>query len=160
MRSALKCVAHRWDAVGSVLGLESDDLKVIERQNHNNVDACLNQMIAKWFAQSKSIDPPTLRKVVGAIATTAGGRNPAHAEEVAEKYAGEYADPQSLVLYFTMCSSSVIHDCIITAIKPYTCMCLLCQCSILPGQPTCYSWNTPTACLQCIHEATFINPRA
>ena len=84
VKIALVEVRHRWNKVGSVLGLKDADIQVITQENQNDFDGCLNDMIAAWFAQSSEADPATLRKLVGAIATRTGGENPALAEKIAK----------------------------------------------------------------------------
>ena len=84
VKVALVEVRHRWKEVGSVLGLKDADIQTIAQENQNDVDGCLNDMIAAWFAQSSEADPATLRKLVGAIATRMGGDKPAHAEKIAK----------------------------------------------------------------------------
>ena len=89
MRSALIEVADKWKHIGSVLGLTAAELRTIENENKRRVDQCLNDMISKWFQKSSSTNPATLRQLVGAIATQAGGKNPAHAESVSKRFQGE-----------------------------------------------------------------------
>ena len=108
MRSALTDVADKWKPIGSVLGLTTAELNAIKAKNENNVDQCLNDMILKWFEKSSSANPATLRQLVGAIATQTGGKNPAHAGSVSERFQGEgvncisayYVKSAALLLYF------------------------------------------------------------
>ena len=62
-------VSARWKEIGLILGV-GDDL------------SSLDQMITKWLSGSKTSGPPTLRRLVGAIATEKGGNNPDHAKTV------------------------------------------------------------------------------
>ena len=89
VRSALIEVADKWKHIGSMLGLTAVELGAIETENRRKVDPCLNDMIAKWFQKSSSANPATLRQLVGAIATQAGGKNPAHAGSVSKRFQGE-----------------------------------------------------------------------
>ena len=73
VKTALLEVSARWKEVGRILSL-GDDL------------SSLDQMITKWLNKSTAKDPPTLRRLVGAIATQQGGRNPTHAERVARMF--------------------------------------------------------------------------
>ena len=84
VRSALVEVRQKWNKVGSVLGLKDAAIQAIKQKNQDDVDGCLNDVIAAWFADSIEKDPATLRKLVGAIATRTGGENPAHAEKIAK----------------------------------------------------------------------------
>ena len=85
-------VAEKWDKIGSALQLQRSKLRSIKSDNHSRVDACLNAMIAQWFAETSTSSPPTLRRLIGAIATKVGGQNPAHAEFVAANFNSELSD--------------------------------------------------------------------
>ena len=62
-------VSARWKEIGLILGV-GDDL------------SSLDQMITKWLSGSATSGPPTLRRLVGAIAIEKGGNNPDHAKTV------------------------------------------------------------------------------
>ena len=73
VKTALLQVSERWKEIGLILGLGDNLLS-------------LDQMIHKWLNRSTASDPPTLRKLVVAIATQKGGQNPTHAEIVARMF--------------------------------------------------------------------------
>ena len=80
-------VSANWCDVGQCLGVAQHDFEAIKKQNDNQANACLYQMIDKCFATGNVL---TLRKLVDVIATRSGGNNPAHAESVAQTFYGTF----------------------------------------------------------------------
>ena len=94
MKTALLEVSESRKEIGQVLGLGDNLLS-------------LDQMVMKWLRTSK----PTLRKLVGAIATQKGGHNPNHAKRVARLF--DKGKLFVLIIYLTL------HTCMYT----YVCVC-------------------------------------
>ena len=69
VKTALLEVSERWKDIGQVLGLGDNLLSI-------------DQMVIKWLSTSKA----SLLRLVGAIATEHGGKNPSHAERVAKAF--------------------------------------------------------------------------
>ena len=80
-------VSANWYDVGLILGVARHDLEVIKKQNDNQVNASLCQMIDKCFATGNAL---MLERLVAVIATRPGGNNPAHAESVAHTFYGTF----------------------------------------------------------------------
>ena len=49
----LSCVNHKWYDIGILLGMSGDDLDTIKDKNHNQLDACLKEMLTTWLRQGK-----------------------------------------------------------------------------------------------------------
>ena len=69
VETALLEVSERWKDIGQVLGLGDNLLS-------------LDEMVIEWLNTSKA----SLLRLVGAIATENGGKNPSHAERVAKAF--------------------------------------------------------------------------
>ena len=84
-------VKARWYHVGVELGLRPGDLDAIQNQHHD-IDRALNAMVSVWLRKDYNVTrfgPPSWSRLVEAVGNSAGGRNPAHAEQIAAKHPGE-----------------------------------------------------------------------
>lgn len=58
-------LAYSWHNIGTILGIPEGELNKIKRDNFNQSDDCLREMISKWL---KMIDPePTWDRLVNAV---------------------------------------------------------------------------------------------
>ena len=78
-----------WRNLCLVLGISDDDLAAIEQSRiAQGSDDCLREGLSRWLRGGYG--RPTWRKVVDAVANSAGGDYYALALDIAEKYKGRF----------------------------------------------------------------------
>ena len=90
-REAISLTA-RYRAVGEVLGLPAADLDQISKHCPCDCEKAFSQVINSWLKQLYDVSRhghPSWRKLVYAIASEAGGKNPALAMKIADAHRGK-----------------------------------------------------------------------
>ena len=78
---------------GGALGLLSSTLDRIHKDNPHDSREALGQVIDTWLAQqydTKRLGAPSWRKLVGAVASPAGGNDHLLAKKIAEDHPGKW----------------------------------------------------------------------
>jgi len=78
VRAAIIDAAPKWHSIGEILGLRPSTLKLIKVANFDDVEFCLNAVLAHWLNQDYLVTKhgqPTWRKLLTTIADPAGGDN-------------------------------------------------------------------------------------
>ena len=91
MKSELAPVTARWKYIGLALRLNPSKLKRIERENRDNLEDCLTEVLTLWLNgtyNTERFGEPSWELLARAVAHPAGGNNPALAEEIAKKDGG------------------------------------------------------------------------
>ena len=84
----VESLAGRWNRLGLALGLYQPELAKIKVENPDT-EQCLQEVLTIWLNQMYDVQKfgePSWAVLVKAIASTAGGRNPALALHIAQKY--------------------------------------------------------------------------
>ena len=84
----LEPVTDRWKHIGLALRLDPSELKVIERENRDNLEECLSGVLTLWLKKAYNTErfgEPSWELLARAVAHPAGGDNPVLAEEIAKK---------------------------------------------------------------------------
>ena len=83
--SELLPVLSKWKHIGLALGLDHSELKMIERENRDNLQDCLTEVLTLWLNKAYNTEifgEPSWELLVRAVANPAGGNNSALAEEI------------------------------------------------------------------------------
>ena len=91
--SELAPVRAKYYQLGVQLGLPADNLKAIQLQNSHNLDQAFSDMILEWLRQIYDVDRhglPTWRRLLAAVSSSSGGKNPALAKRIAAKIPGMF----------------------------------------------------------------------
>ena len=86
VRAAIIDAATKWHNIGVILGLRPSTLKLIKVANFDDVEFCLNAVLAHWLNQDYLVTKhgqPTWRKLLMAIAHPAGADDTSLANRVA-----------------------------------------------------------------------------
>lgn len=78
VRAAIIDAAPKWHSIGEIFGLRPSTLKLIKVANFDDVEFCLNAVLAHWLNQDYLVTKhgqPTWRKLLTTIADPAGGDN-------------------------------------------------------------------------------------
>ena len=89
--SELAPVRANYYQLGVQLGLPAGDLEAIKMQNSHNLDQAFSDMILRWLNQLYDVDRhglPTWRRLLAAVSSPCGGKNPALAKRTAAKIPG------------------------------------------------------------------------
>ena len=92
MFDEVESVAANWQGMAIRLGLLPSDRDIIAKQCQQNPTNCLLEVLVKWLRKSYDtikFGPPTWKILIDAVASHAGGDNPALAEEIERKHQGE-----------------------------------------------------------------------
>ena len=84
----LEPVTDRWKHIGLALRLDLSELKKIERENRDNLEDCLTEVLTLWLNKAYNTERfgvPSWELLARAVAHPAGGNNPVLAEEIAKK---------------------------------------------------------------------------
>ena len=76
------------------LGLPAGGLDAIKTQNSYNLDQAFTDMILMWLRQLYDVDRhgrPTRKRLLAAVSSPSGGKNPALARRAAAKIPGMHA---------------------------------------------------------------------
>ena len=82
----------KWRNLCLILGGSDDDLSAIEQKRSDDPDACLCEGLSRWLKGGNNTEkhgPPTWRRLVDAVANSAGGDDHALALDIAVKYKGK-----------------------------------------------------------------------
>ena len=85
-------LAAKFLPVGAVLGLPPSELDKISRNCPRDCDEALFQVIVTWLRQSYDVNKhghPSWKTLVEAVASEAGGQNPALARKIAAAHRGK-----------------------------------------------------------------------
>ena len=85
-------LAARFCPLGAALGLPPSELDKISQNCPRNCDEALFQVIVVWLKRSYDTSKhghPSWKKVVEAVASEAGGKNPALAQKIAAAHRGK-----------------------------------------------------------------------
>ena len=85
-------LAARFYPLGIALGLPSSKLDKIRQDYPRDCDGALSQVIIAWLKRSYDVSKhghPSWKKLVGAVASEAGGQNPALAQRIAAAHRGK-----------------------------------------------------------------------
>ena len=88
--SALEPVSFRWKGIGLALGVNPDELNVIEVEKMKLVDR-LTEVVSLWLRKEydvKKFEEPSWHALGKAVANRAGGNDTALGEEIINKYTG------------------------------------------------------------------------
>ena len=96
VKSELERVTDRWKYIGLALGINNDRLKKIEREN-KDLEDCLTDILDLWLKKVDGYGEPSWELLARAVAHSSGGKNPALAEGIAQKYGG---------ILFSVCSGN------------------------------------------------------
>ena len=91
MKSKLAPVTARWKRIGLALRLNPSELKRIKRENRDNLEDCLTEVLTLWLKKAYNTErfgEPSWELLARAMAHPAGGNNPALAEEIAKNNGG------------------------------------------------------------------------
>ena len=86
-------VAAKYDSVGMMLGLPSNELDAITRWCLGDPKRALSQVVTTWLKQSYNVEKfgfPSWRALVKAIDSHAGGYNHALAKRIASRHQGKH----------------------------------------------------------------------
>ena len=95
-------VAPKWGDVSLRLGLQKSRVETIETDHPGDSSACLREALTDWLRRNydtQRFGVPLLRKLVEAVASKTGGRNPKLAEDLTEKYAQSSLQTKGLQTY-------------------------------------------------------------
>ena len=87
-------VAAKYDSVGMMLGLPSNELDAITRVCLGDPKRALSQVVTTWLKQSYNVGKfgfPSWRALVKAINSPAGGYNHALAKRIASSHQGNHS---------------------------------------------------------------------
>ena len=76
-------VAHKWKNIGLALRLRPAQLNTIKRNNSDDMEGCLTDMLELWLMKTYDVEThgePSWRLLREAVGSKAGGNNPALAE--------------------------------------------------------------------------------
>ena len=88
MKVELEPVTERWKHIGLALRLDPSELKKIERENRDNLEDCLTEVLTLWLKKAYNTErfgEPSWELLARAVAHPAGGNNPALAQEIGRK---------------------------------------------------------------------------
>ena len=91
-------LAARFHPVGEVLGLPVSELEKVREDIPRNCDQAFSRVIDTWLKllyDVKKHGRPSWKKFAEAVASTAGGRNPALARKIAAAHPGKNDQHQS-----------------------------------------------------------------
>ena len=80
-------MASRWESLGLALRLRHAEITMIEK-NRANVQGCLKDVLTKWLQKAYNITrfgDPSWNLLLEAVAHSAGGNDPALAEQIADR---------------------------------------------------------------------------
>ena len=86
VRKELHPLAAEWKNVGIALGVNLDELKIIESSHLGKPVECLTEMLNNWLKGNYNSGERTWQKLVEVVADPAGGNHKALAKEIAGKY--------------------------------------------------------------------------
>ena len=92
VKEATVTLAAGFYSIGAALGLPPSELNKIRQNCPRDCDEALFQVIIAWLKQSYDVNEhghPSWRKLVEAIASEAGGQNPALARKIAVAHRGK-----------------------------------------------------------------------
>ena len=84
----LESVTEIWRHIGLALRLDPSELKRIERENKDNLEDCLTEVLTLWLKKAYNTErfgEPSWELLARAVAHPAGGDNPALVEEIGRK---------------------------------------------------------------------------
>ena len=79
----------KWRNLCLILGISADDLSAIRKEQFGDTDACLQDGLTCWLKEGYDIEkhgPPTWRRLVDAVANSAGGDDHTLALDIAKKH--------------------------------------------------------------------------
>jgi hypothetical protein len=82
-------VAQNWKKVGLALRLHPNILDMIEAKKSDAVEN-LSDTLKEWLKDTESFGDPSWKLLVDAVAHPVGGKDHAHALEIAAKYNGKF----------------------------------------------------------------------
>ena len=91
VKKATVSLASRFHSFGMVLGLKTSELDTIREDFPHNSDQSLSRVIDTWLKQRYDVSRhghPSWKKLVEAVASEAGGKNPALAMKIADALPG------------------------------------------------------------------------
>ena len=86
-------VADRWKHIGLALRLDPSELKRIERENRDNLEDCLTEVLTLWLKGNYNMErfgEPSWVLLARAVADSAGGNNSALAEEIIKSHTSKH----------------------------------------------------------------------
>ena len=89
LKRELLPVISRWKHIGLALRLDPSKLKKLERENRDNLEDCLTEVLTLWLKKAYNTEKfgePSWELLARAVAHPSGGNNPALAEEIGKKY--------------------------------------------------------------------------
>ena len=72
-----------------ILGISDDDLSAIEQKRCDDPGACLREGLTRWLKEGYNTEkhgPPTWRRLVDAVANSAGGDDHSLALDIAKEH--------------------------------------------------------------------------
>ena len=85
VKGKLLPVTERWKHIGLALRLDPSELKKIERENRDNLEDCLTEVLTLWLNKAyvtEKFGEPSWELLARAVGHPAGGNNPALAEDI------------------------------------------------------------------------------
>ena len=85
MKEKLKPVTDRWKHIGLALRLDHSELKKIERENRDNLEDCLTEVLTLWLKRNYNTEKfgePSWELLAKAVAHPSGGNNVALAKNI------------------------------------------------------------------------------
>ena len=82
----------KWRNLCLILGISDDDLSAIKKEQSDDSDDCLLEGLTRWLKggyDTEKHGPPTWRRLVDAVANSAGGDDHALALDIAEEHKSE-----------------------------------------------------------------------
>ena len=87
--SELAPVTDRWKYIGLALRLDPSELKVIKKENRDNLEDCLTEVLTLWLNKAYNTErfgEPSWELLARAVAHSSGGRNRALAGEIKKNH--------------------------------------------------------------------------
>ena len=91
VKKELQPVITRWKHIGLALRLDPEQLKKIARENRDDMDDCLIEMLTLWLNKNYNTERfgnPSWELLASAVKDHAGGNNAALAEKITQTYGG------------------------------------------------------------------------
>ena len=82
---------NKWRSIGLTLGVKAKYLDEVSAAFQGDPRKCLEAVVNAWLRgeyMSENSDPPSWRKIVWALADSAGADNPRYAAYIATDYKG------------------------------------------------------------------------
>lgn len=93
-------LAAKFRSMGEVLGLLASELDIISKNCPNDCEEAFSQVIDTWLKQSHDTSGhghPSWKKLVEAVASRTGGKNPALAQKIAAAHRGKTVSLNTIV---------------------------------------------------------------